>query len=306
MEAEVSTAEVAVLVVGAGGGVGGLFVRSLAGEQGIRLSAVDVNVGPEVPDLVVDDCIVDDIVNPSEELLRLLRATDVVVLAVPEPVAEAAAEVILRTVRPDVLVVDTLSVKGAWLELVGGVRDEVGGGPELLSIDPLFAPSLGFEGRPVAVVGRRPGPRSDWFCSLLRSWGAELVDLEPGEFDKATASLQVATHAAILAFGLALDELNHDVERLAPLFTPPHRTMLSLLARICAGDSHVYHGLQHSHPGAREARAALASGLQKLEDVAAQPDSEAFASVTAGLTKMLSALQPQLEEDCAAIFSRLK
>ena len=71
----------------------------------------------------------------------------------------------------------------------------------------------------------------------LQRSGAEV---DGAEHDRLTAALQVAGHAAIIAFGHALSSLGYDADRLRSLWTPPHRVMLALLARMGTLDAEVY------------------------------------------------------------------
>ena len=88
------------------------------------------------------------------------------------------------------------------------------------------------------------------------------------EHDRLTASLQVATHASILAFGRALQILDADIGVVAAVAPPPHRTLLALLARIVIGTREVYRDIEVAHPYPGEGRQALHDALMHLEDVA--------------------------------------
>jgi prephenate dehydrogenase len=90
---------------------------------------------------------------------------------------------------------------------------------------------------------------------------------------------QALTHAAVLAFGLALDELGIAVEDLGAVATPPHLTLLALLARIASGEPETYWDVQAGNPHARRARAALGAGLATLADAADHGTSGDFAAL---------------------------
>ena len=47
----------------------------------------------------------------------------------------------------------------------------------------------------------------------MSSWGAHLVPIGAAEHDRLTAAIQVATHAAVLAFGHCLVKLNFEITR---------------------------------------------------------------------------------------------
>ena len=158
---------------------------------------------------------------------------------------------VARALEPGALLADTLSVKTA---IVAALEDEA---PHLeaLSLNPMFAPSLGIDGRAVAAVVVHDGPRARELLELLRSRGAHVVEVSAREHDELTAVTQALTHAAVLAFGLALEELDVDVDALGELAPPPHLTLLAMLARIASGQPATYRDVQAANPHARRVRA---------------------------------------------------
>jgi prephenate dehydrogenase len=104
---------------------------------------------------------------------------------------------------------------------------------------------------------------------------------------------QALTHAAVLAFGIALDELGVAVEDLGAMATPPHLTLLALLARIASGGSETYWDVQAGNPHARRARTALAAGLATLADAADHGTGGDFAAI-------LERARQSLGSDCDA------
>lgn len=248
-----------------------------------------------------------DVVSSGDRLAATLLGADVVVLAVPEAVANAIGPIVFETVGPEAVVVDTLSVKDRWFRLVTRTNDR----PAVLSINPMFAPSLGFEGRPVAVV-ELPSPVSDnnrwpgWFRNVLAATGCCPVPIKANDHDRLTAGMQVATHAAVLAFGATMVELGLDMDQVARLAPPPHMTMLALLARIVSGEPHVYHDIQHCHPLAGETRAAMISGLQRLEATAAIGDPVAYAAFIEPMVSMVSRSPTSLTRLCRRLFDELR
>jgi prephenate dehydrogenase len=83
----------------------------------------------------------------------------------------------------------------------------------------------------------------------------------------------------VLAFGLALDELDVSVEDLRAVAAPPHLTLLALLARIASGEPETYWDVQAGNPHAGRARVALAAGLGTLADAADHGTSGDFAAI---------------------------
>src|ERR1017187_1465862 len=146
-------------------------------------------------------------------------AGECVLVCLPEEAALSAAGPILGAMADGALWVDTLSVKSGICRLLGDCRRSI----EMVSINPMFAPALGWQGHPVAVIALSSGPKSQTLINLLRSWGAAVEVLTAEAHDSLTAIIQVATHAAILSFGALLLDLEYSVERGLAIATPPHR-----------------------------------------------------------------------------------
>jgi prephenate dehydrogenase len=109
--------------------------------------------------------------------------------------------------------------------------------------------------------------------------GGLIAEVDADEHDVAAAATQALTHAAVLAFGLALDELGVAAEDLSAVAPPPHLTLLALLSRIGAGGPETYWDVQASNPYAHRARTALAAGLATLADAADHGSGDDFAAI---------------------------
>lgn len=118
-----------------------------------------------------------DITAVGDRLAAELGHADLVVLAVPEQVALAAVPGVTAALRPDALLVDTLSVKQRFADAVRHHAPHV----QAVGLNPMFAPSLGFAGRPVAAVVVGDGPRVGELLDLVAGWG-------PRSYASATAS----------------------------------------------------------------------------------------------------------------------
>ncbi|MCW3015364.1 MAG: prephenate dehydrogenase/arogenate dehydrogenase family protein [Solirubrobacterales bacterium] len=261
------------VVVGGAGAVGGLVMDLLLG-AGTDVVVVDVAAPPaEAAQLCAymrgDVCAMD------ARLVAEMRRADIVVLAVPEGVALAAVPALARQLRPGALLVDTLSVKTGIVATLGAHAAHL----EAVSLNPMFAPALGFDGRAVAAVVVRDGPRSRALLDAVGRRGGRVAEVGADEHDRVVAVTQALTHAAVLAFGLALDELDVDVEDLGALATPPHVTLLGLLARITSGGPETYRDVQARNPHAHRARTALAAGIATLADAADHGTGADFAAI---------------------------
>jgi 4-amino-4-deoxyprephenate dehydrogenase len=255
------------VVVGGRGAVGTLLAQLLA-DDGSTVLTVD-RVAAQHQDTRIDH-VVGDVTSPDELLTSHLNGADIVVLAVPKSIALQAVS---RSLPATALLVETLSVKSGFASAMNSTTGPVVG------INPMFAPALGMEGRPVAAVTHRPGPAADEFLEQVRSWGARVVELDADTHDRLAAATQALTHAAVLAFGSALGELGVDASLVDAVAPPPARTLLALLARVSGGEPEVYWDVQAGNPHAAAARSALARGLRDLDATVASGTETEFAAL---------------------------
>ncbi|MCF3961007.1 prephenate dehydrogenase/arogenate dehydrogenase family protein [Streptomyces fuscigenes] len=288
------------VVVGGSGAVGALFAERVRA-TGARVCLVDPAEpsGGRTPDGA--PWVRGDVTAIDDRLAAELGHADLVVLAVPEQVALAALPGVAGALRPDALLVDTLSVKQRFADAVRRHAPRV----QAVGLNPMFAPSLGFEGRPVAAVVVGGGPRVAGLLDLVASWGAVIVPVDDREHDRLAGAAQALTHAAVLAFGLALTRLDVTVADLLRIAPPPHRALLSLLARIAGGTPEVYWDVQAANPEAPAVRKVLADALARLTDTVEGGSEGAFEDLVGELRAHLGAELPALGESCAALFEHL-
>ena len=284
-----------VVVAGGSGAVGSLFAEQLQ-EAGNDVVIVDRTVPG--PTHRVTRFVRGDISDPGAEVADVVRTADAVLLSVPEPVALVAIGRLVGTLRPDALIADTLSVKSTVVPALHAAA-MIAGDAEALSLNPMFAPALGFAGHPVASVVVRDGQRGRALCDLIEQWGARVVNVTADQHDRLAAAAQALTHAAVIAFGAALAELDVDIADLDRIAPPPHTALLSLLARITSGAPEVYWDVQAANPYAPAARRALSRGVSQLADVVEDGDSAAFGDLLARLSGVFGPLRGAYRERSA-------
>jgi 4-amino-4-deoxyprephenate dehydrogenase len=284
-----------VAVLGGAGAVGRLMAGALADGGG---EVVVVDRAAELPAIRLD------VERDAAELARVVAAVDAVVLALPEAVALAALPQVLSASAPGALLVDTLSVKTPFVQAVRAAGAPV----EALSLNPMFAPALGFEGRPVLAVEISRGPRSDALIALLERCGARVVRVDEERHDVLAAALQVLPHAALLSLGLALARLDDDLDlgELLAVAPPPFVALVALLARIASASPETYWDIQDANPRAPDARAALAEGLADLDTVALARDPGGFDMLLERIHALLGDDREPLAEIAAALVERAK
>ncbi|MEN0134838.1 MAG: prephenate dehydrogenase/arogenate dehydrogenase family protein [Rhodococcus sp. (in: high G+C Gram-positive bacteria)] len=285
-----------VALIGGSGDVGRMLATRLRSD-GNTVRTIDIRF----TDRSDADQMKGDVTDPSPELRAVVQAADVVILAIPESVALESIPFVVAGLRDHALLVDTLSVKSRF---DAALRESALRGGAV-GINPMFAPSLGPEGRPVAAVTYRDGGGVEWFLSTLSGWGSSVVRLDAEHHDRLTAATQALTHAGVLAFGLALAELGVDGAELTAVGTPPHLVSLALLARVGGGVPEVYRDIQAGNPYAGDARRALAAALATLADTVEHGSEDDFAALMSRATSPLGDRHEPLARLCADLFTDL-
>jgi prephenate dehydrogenase len=283
------------VIVGSNGRMGQTLARKLM-ESGVSIVGVDLQDVAEDP-AMAEHYLQCDARELSPQGQEHLGQSDLVVICLPEDAAIPSMPGIVRAARRDALLLDTLSVKGRIVDLLGQLRPT----QEYISINPMFAPQVGFLRQNVAVVAVNRGPRATAFLELITSWGARVVELEPAEHDRLLALVQGLTHAALMAMGLVLHDWGYDVERALPVSTPPHRVALALLARMADIAPEVYWDIQHSNTYCADARRSLAEQMRRLSDIVEAGSEEQFAAAIAEIGQVLDPVREKLLRLSAAL-----
>jgi 4-amino-4-deoxyprephenate dehydrogenase len=306
-----------VVVAGGSGGVGQLFVRHLVGHC-TEIVVLDPAIPPGQepgctaepeypgraagggPETAAVACYHGDISAPDPMAMELLGSAEVVLLAVPEKAALASANLLAGLLGPDSLLADTLSVKGPWFDALAAAEPRC----EVLALNPMFGPSVGFAGRPVAAVWLRDGPHGQRMARLVGEWGGRVIWLgDSSKHDCLSAVCQALVHATVIAFGTALREAEADLADLLALAPPPFSTLLALLARLCANPREVYWDIQRANPGAQAAREALSSAVHELAAAVDGADQVEFVRLLDECATFLGPHLDPLADRCARMFA---
>ncbi|NHN59221.1 MULTISPECIES: prephenate dehydrogenase/arogenate dehydrogenase family protein [Halorussus] len=130
---------------------------------------------------------------------------------------------------------------------------------ERASLHPLFA-AANAPGN-VAVVTDESGPVTDRLFDALEAAGNRLVETTPAEHDEAMETVQAGTHAAVLAFALAADDVPEG------LTTPVFEALRDVAEQVTGNAPSVYAEIQATFGGA-EAVAEAAARLAEADDEA--------------------------------------
>jgi prephenate dehydrogenase len=179
---------------------------------------------------------------------------DLVCLAVPIPAATEAIERYGPRARTAVI-----DVTGTMADPVAAMARTVPD-RERASLHPLFAPA-NEPGRVPAVVDSM-GPTVETALAALDARGNEVFETIPKEHDRAMVTVQARTHAAVLAFALAAEEVPDRFH------TPISAGLADLAAQVTGGDGRVYADIQAAFDGAGD----VADAATRI----AQADTETF------------------------------
>lgn len=196
------------------------------------------------------------------------RLFDVVCLAVPMPiVAETVADWEPYT---DEAMFD---LSGAMEPAVEAMREHLPD-RERASLHPLFASSRA-PGN-VAVVADNVGPTLASVLEELRAAGNDVFETSATEHDEAMCTVQAKTHAAVLAWALAGDEVREEFH------TPVSGGLADLAATVTEGDAHVYDDIQQTFDGAE----AVAEAAERVADAEGDAFSELYTEAGVAAAKL--------------------
>jgi prephenate dehydrogenase len=224
-----------VLVVGAGT-MGQWLGRVLAeASQSTTLAVTDADaaIAREAADRL--DCRVHD--DDTETY-------DLVCLAVPMPAVE------------DAIAAYAPLAERAVVDVTGTMREPLAAMAEhapacgRASVHPLFAPEN--EPGSVPIVVDSEGPEIETVRAALAARGNHVFETTAEAHDEAMETVQAKTHAAVLAFGLAADDVD-------PAFhTPVSGVLAELLDQVTGGSPGVYADIQQQFAGADDVAEAAA------------------------------------------------
>lgn len=229
------------LVVGAGT-MGRWFGRVLSQDVS---RAVEITYLDDDPEVATDAAraVSGRVLSAADESSESAERFDVVCIAVPIPATVEAIET--HTPRATGAIVD---VTGAMTRPVRAMAEHA---PdcERMSLHPLFAP----ENEPgnVPAVVDEEGPLTDAIREALERRGNTVFETTPEVHDEMMETVQAKTHAALLAFALAADDVPERFQ------TAVSAELTDLAREMTGGESRVYADIQSTFDGADDvARAA--------------------------------------------------
>jgi chorismate mutase / prephenate dehydrogenase len=197
---------------------------------------------------------------------------DVVLISVPIDVTVEVVRKLGPLVRPDALLMDVTSIKGAPVAamLESTLASVVG-------THPLFGPSVhSLQGQRVVLCPGRGDAWLDWVRQMFHARGLAMMEATPEEHDRAMSIVQVLVHFSTEVMGRTLARLGVSIERTLAFTSPIYLMELLMTARHFAQSPDLYASIQMSNPATAEVTAAFAQTADQLRQLAVNKDHEAF------------------------------
>jgi prephenate dehydrogenase len=231
--------------------MGTWFARTCRRELDEQVDLAVADADPAVAEVAAADLGVSVVSTESDERF------EVVCLAVPIPAVEAAAET--WGGRAERALVDVTGVMEPAVAAMAAAAPDA----ERVSFHPLFAADSA-PGK-LAVVADAPGPLTDRVRAALAAAGNDCFETTAREHDEAMETVQARVHAAVLAFGLAAEDVSD------PFQTPVSEGLFDLLGQVTGNDPRVYSDIQSAFDGADD----VADAAREVADA----DPERFAEL---------------------------
>ena len=268
-----------ITIIGGAGGMGKWFAGFFKA-NGAEVRIVDKSEQTEaVARQIGVEFLKTDILGDEKE--KEVAATEVLLVSVPIDLTSRVIERVGPRMPAGSLLMDLTSVKKAP---VAAMERFASSGVEILGTHPLFGPSAkSLQGQTVILVpstsrsgssglvglkglrGLR-GSKSEKIAELFKSNGARIEVLTAADHDEIMAVVQGLTHFILIAFGVALKDLDFEVARARRFMNPQFKIITDFVGRLLHQDPHLYATIQTNFEmgGIHEAFLTTASRLHEL------------------------------------------
>ncbi len=245
--------------------VGGL------GRMGRRIGQALTDRGHAVDAFDLDD---------AREPAPLVRAADIVIVAVPMDRAARVTAEIGPDVRPDALLCDINSLKQ---EVCEAMTRTCGG--QCVGLHPMFGPTVrSLRRQKIVFCPVRPGPREAWLRSELGRMGLEIIDSDPASHDRMMAVVQVLVHFSTIVMGEALRRTGVSVEDSLRYTSPIYRLELAFVGRLFAQNPELYAEIEMTNPHGVEVRRCFLEAAETLDRTIGAGDRAHFRELFTGVS----------------------
>ena len=294
-----------IVVFGANGGIATLLLSVVKKYLKTPITTIGIDLYAPISKGFYDRFIIADVTKKVDFLKfrTVLKTADIILLCLPEKETLSILTGVLQDVHTEALLVESLSVKTNFYTELQSYLKNNDKGPEIVGIHPLFGPSLGCSNQSIATINYRPGQQGELFLKLFADAGAKLCPLNVQAHDNDMAAIQVATHAAALIYGMVLDQLGYKASENHSLWTPTHRHLLQLLARIIDCGPEVYQEIQLGNPNGKSIRDSYCHMAEKFDTIVT--NKEEFNSLFKKLRLVLGSENKKLVRECELILHNL-
>jgi len=240
-----------MVVVGGGGRLGSWFVQYFS-TCGWSVAVVEAN----------------DQRSPA----HIVPEFDVIMLAVPHPVAPSVIQSYGRFLTEDHLLVDLSSVKSATVKAIEGLKSEV------LLLHPMWSPQVStMSGQTMIVCHEgRHALLSRMLLDEFENSDVILNMLSAEEHDRIMALVQVATHAMLIGLGELHRLSGFTPETLTACESPIYRMISAMLGRMLSHQGELYADIALSNPYGTDAVIGMAKCLTAFGDILRDGNREGF------------------------------
>lgn len=228
-------------------------------------------------------------------------SADVVLVSVP---IDATVEVIRRLgplVRPEGLLTDVTSIKGAPMAAMMEATKAA-----VVGTHPLFGPSVhSLQGQRVVLCPGRGDRWLDWLRATFHARGLAVMESTPEEHDRAMSIVQVLTHFSTEVMGRTLAHLGVPVADTVAFTSPIYLMEMLMTARHFAQSPELYASIQMSNPATQEVTEAFAQSAAQLSRIAAEKDRAAFVEMFQEVHDFFGAFTEQALEQSSFLIDRL-
>jgi chorismate mutase/prephenate dehydrogenase len=269
-----------VAILGGEGGMGKMLTR-LFGDLGHAVIAADTRNGLSNIDAA--------------------KAADVVIVSVPIDVTEDVIREVGPHVRPDGLLMDVTSIKGAPIRAMLEHSKA-----SVVGTHPMFGPSVHtVQGQRVVVCPGRGDEWLTWTKSMFRARGLVITETTAEEHDQMMAVVQVLNHFRTQVMGLALARLGIPFERTLAFTSPAYLLETYMTARHFAQDPALYGPIEMRNPDTDKVTAAFVSAASELAGVLGRKDQGAFAGVFGEVRQFFGKFTDEALEESRHLIDRV-
>lgn len=259
-----------VAVLGSSGGMGHFFVEYFL-QRGDEVTGSDVREAR--------------IRNPGFSTAasngKAVEGKDVVLVATPADMTVETIGEVAPKLRRGAIVIEISSVKSGIISRVKPLVAKRGA--KLLSIHPLFGPSLGSsEGMKICVIST--GPKSGELAEKLFP-DAKLIPLKEREHDRAMAAILSLTHLVNLVYASTIAK-HFGPEDFRNLETPTSSVQLSLAEGVLSQDPSLYSFIQTENVFSAKLASELIGQLSLFKGMIERGDRKAFEKKFSELAKV--------------------